>query len=117
MFSFQFDPYAPAIDADPFPYYRRLRDEHPCFWSEQAQMWVLSRYVDIVSALNDWQTYSSASRLRFMKACCTKARRRSCRGGSELPRVAPARPGSSVIRLPLALEYVCQSLSALTMST
>ena len=40
MFSFQFDPYAPAIDADPFPYYRRLRDEHPCFWSEQAQMWV-----------------------------------------------------------------------------
>ena len=29
---FQFDPYAPAIDADPFPYYRRLRDEHPCFW-------------------------------------------------------------------------------------
>ena len=61
MFSFQFDPYAPAIDADPFPYYRRLRDEHPCFWSEQAQMWVLSRYVDIVSALNDWQTYSSAS--------------------------------------------------------
>jgi len=61
MFSFQFDPYAPAIDADPFPYYRRLREEFPCFWSEQAQMWVLSRYADIISALNDWQTYSSAS--------------------------------------------------------
>ncbi|BAO80924.1 cytochrome P450 [Serpentinimonas raichei] len=61
MTPFQFDPYAPAVDADPFPYHHRLREEFPCFWSEQAQMWVLSRYADIVSALNDWQTYSSAS--------------------------------------------------------
>ncbi len=58
---FAFDPYSPAVDADPFPYYRRLRDEHPCFWSPEAQMWVLSRYADIVSAGQDWQTYSSAS--------------------------------------------------------
>ena len=58
---FSFDPYSPAIDADPFPYYKVMRDEHPCFWSEEAQMWVLSRYTDIVTALNDWQTYSSAS--------------------------------------------------------
>lgn len=58
---FRFDPYSPAIDADPFPYYRVLREQHPCFWSPEAQMWVLSRYADIVTALNDWQTYSSAS--------------------------------------------------------
>ena len=58
---FSFDPYSPAVDADPFPSYRRLRDEHPCFWSAEAQMWVLSRYADIVSAGQDWQTYSSAS--------------------------------------------------------
>ena len=57
---FHFDPYSPAIDADPFPYYRTLRDEHPCFWSAEADMWVLSRYADIVSAGQDWQTYSSA---------------------------------------------------------
>jgi cytochrome P450 len=59
--SFHFDPYSPAIDADPFPYYKQLRDEQPCFWSEEAQMWILSRYADIVSAGQDWQTYSSAS--------------------------------------------------------
>ena len=58
---FSFDPYSPAVDADPFPYYKQLRDEHPCFWSPEAQMWVLSRYADIVSAGQDWQTYSSAS--------------------------------------------------------
>ena len=58
---FSFDPYSPAVDADPFPYYKTLRDEQPCFWSPEAQMWVLSRYADIVSAGQDWQTYSSAS--------------------------------------------------------
>jgi len=58
---FSFDPYSPAVDADPFPYYKRLRDEFPCFWSPEAQMWILSRYSDIVSAGQDWQTYSSAS--------------------------------------------------------
>jgi cytochrome P450 len=58
---FSFDPYSPAVDADPFPSYKRLRDDYPCFWSPEAQMWVLSRYADIVSAGQDWQTYSSAS--------------------------------------------------------
>ncbi|MGA8863194.1 MAG: cytochrome P450 [Gallionella sp.] len=57
---FSFDPYSPAVDEDPFPVYKTLRDEHPCFWSKEAQMWVLSRYADIVAAGNDWETYSSA---------------------------------------------------------
>lgn len=57
---FEFDPYSPAVDAEPFALYRILREEHPCFWSEPAQMWVLSRYDDIVTALSDWKTYSSA---------------------------------------------------------
>ena len=56
-----FDPYSPAVDADPFPFYRRLRDEQPCFWSPEARMWVLSRHADIVAAGLNWQTYSSAS--------------------------------------------------------
>lgn len=58
--AFHFDPYDPAIDADPFPAYKVLRDEHPCFWSEEAGMWVLSRYDDILNALTNWRTYSSA---------------------------------------------------------
>jgi cytochrome P450 len=57
---FRFDPYSPAVDADPFPFYKTLRDDFPCFWSTDANMWVLSRYDDILSALNDWKTYSSA---------------------------------------------------------
>ena len=57
----QFDPFSPVVDADPFPLYRRLREEAPCFWSREAEMWVLSRYIDIVNGLQDWETYSSAS--------------------------------------------------------
>jgi cytochrome P450 len=57
---FSFDPYSPAVDSDPFPFYRTLRDEHPCFWSLEANMWVLSRYADLMAALGNWQTYSSA---------------------------------------------------------
>jgi len=58
--AFRFDPYSPAIDADPFPTYKILRDEYPCFWSEEAGKWVLSRYADVLGALQDWRTYSSA---------------------------------------------------------
>lgn len=58
--AFRFDPYAPAVDADPYPFYKTLRDEYPCFWSDEANMWVLSRYEDISRALQDWRTYSSA---------------------------------------------------------
>lgn len=57
---FRFDPYSPEVDANPFPLYQRLRDEYPCFWSEDARMWVLSRYADIFATLNDWKTFSSA---------------------------------------------------------
>lgn len=57
---FRFDPYSPAVAADPFPLYKTLRDEHPCYWSEDARMWVLSRYADILAVLKDWRTYSSA---------------------------------------------------------
>jgi len=55
-----FDLYSPAIDADPFPYYEILREEHPCYWSEGAKLWILSRYDDIASAAEDWQSFSSS---------------------------------------------------------
>src|ERR1700722_19574308 len=55
-----FDLYAPVIDADPFPYYAELRAKHPCYWSDSAQLWILSRYHDIAEAARDWETFSSA---------------------------------------------------------
>lgn len=55
-----FDLYSPEIDADPFPYYEILREQYPCYWSENAQIWILSRYDDIVQATRDWETFSSS---------------------------------------------------------
>src|SRR5262249_44175329 len=37
-----------------------LRAKYPCYWSEGAQLWILSRYHDIAEAARDWETFSSA---------------------------------------------------------
>ncbi len=37
-----------------------MRDEYPCYFSESAKTWILSRYEDISNACADWKTYSSA---------------------------------------------------------
>jgi cytochrome P450 len=55
-----FDLYSREIDADPFPYYETLRERYPCYWSESAKLWILSRYDDIVQAARDWETFSSS---------------------------------------------------------
>jgi cytochrome P450 len=55
-----FDLYSPEIDADPFPYYQTLREQYPCYWSEGAKLWILSRYDDIFRAAQDWETFSSS---------------------------------------------------------
>src|SRR5690606_8247024 len=56
-----YSPFDPDIIADPYPVYRQLRSEVPAYWSEQANTWVLSRYVDVCAALADPATYSTAS--------------------------------------------------------
>jgi cytochrome P450 len=55
-----FDLYSPEIDANPFPAYERLREQHPCYWSEGGKFWILSRYEDVFTAAQQWETYSSA---------------------------------------------------------
>lgn len=43
----------PAIQADPYSVYQRLRDETPVVWNEPTNSWLVSRYDDIVALLND----------------------------------------------------------------
>jgi hypothetical protein len=58
--TFVFDPFAPEVHRDPFPSYRILRDEHPAYFSEPANCWILSRYDDVVASVLDTKTFSSA---------------------------------------------------------
>ena len=55
-----YDPYDSAIDADPYPVWKRLRDEAPLYYNEQHGFYALSRFADVHAASVDWQTYSSA---------------------------------------------------------
>ena len=51
-----------VADDDPYPYYRRLRDDDPAHCSEPENIWVLTRYKDVSDAFRDWRTWSSARR-------------------------------------------------------
>jgi len=45
-----FDPRDPAVRADPYPVYRRLREADPVHWSDFGY-WILSRYADVEAVL------------------------------------------------------------------
>jgi cytochrome P450 len=48
---FQYDPFDPAVMADPLPYYRVLRDEHPLYYLDKWDTYALSRFDDIWNVL------------------------------------------------------------------
>ena len=55
-----YDPYDFEIDTDPYPIWRRLREEQPLYYNERYDFFALSRFEDVEQALVDWRTYSSA---------------------------------------------------------
>lgn len=55
-----YDPYDVGINADPYPVFRRLREEAPLYYNEQYDFWAVSRFADVERALLDPKTYSSA---------------------------------------------------------
>lgn len=42
----------PAVLADPYPLYRRLREQDPVHWDPYLHTWVVTRYVDVVTVLH-----------------------------------------------------------------
>lgn len=49
----RFDPYDPATQRDPYPVYRRLRDEAPVYRDEERGFWALSRFEDVLWAAHE----------------------------------------------------------------
>jgi len=58
-----YDPFNPELIADPYPFYERLREEHPVHYNERKDFYVLSRYDDIYRALRKPRIFSSAQGL------------------------------------------------------
>ena len=54
-----YDPYDFAIDEDPYPVWRRLRDEAPLYYNERYDFYALSRFDDVERGLVEWRTYIS----------------------------------------------------------
>ena len=54
-----YDPYDFEIDADPYPVWRRLRDEAPLYYNEKYDFFALSRFDDVEPGLLDWETFQS----------------------------------------------------------
>ncbi|HEV8403012.1 MAG TPA: cytochrome P450 [Candidatus Limnocylindrales bacterium] len=48
-----FLPTDPAFIADPYPVYRRLRDDHPILWNPDTRQWLVSRHADVNRLLRD----------------------------------------------------------------
>ncbi len=54
-----YDPYDFDIDADPYPVWKRLRDEAPLYYNDKHDFYALSRFEDIRECSTDWKTYIS----------------------------------------------------------
>jgi cytochrome P450 len=54
-----YDPYDVGICADPYPVFRRLREEAPLYRNDQHDFYAVSRFDDVQKVLGDRETYIS----------------------------------------------------------
>ena len=56
----EFSPYAYEFHEDPYPLYRRLREEAPVYHNAEAGFWALSRHADVLAAFRDPKRFSNS---------------------------------------------------------
>jgi cytochrome P450 len=54
-----YDPFDFDIDDDPYPTWKRLRDDAPLYYNDKYEFYALSRYEDVSRELPNWETYRS----------------------------------------------------------
>src|SRR3954454_13189140 len=54
-----YDPYDVGINADPFPVFRRLREEAPLYYNEPHDFFAVSRFEDVERRLADREKFIS----------------------------------------------------------
>jgi cytochrome P450 len=79
-----YDPYDFDIDSDPYPTWKRMRDERPLYYNQRYEFYALGRFEDVDHCSKDWETYisSKGTVLELIK------------GGMEIP------PGSIIFEDP-----------------
>jgi cytochrome P450 len=56
----EYSPYDWKIHEDPYPVYKRLRDEAPAYYNPELGFWALSRHADVLAAFQDSRRFSNA---------------------------------------------------------
>jgi cytochrome P450 len=54
-----YDPYDFDIDTDPYPVWKRMREEAPLYYNDTHDFYALSRFDDVRACITDWKTYIS----------------------------------------------------------
>lgn len=54
-----YDPYDFQIDDDPYPIWRRMRDEMPLYRNDRFDFFAVGRFDDVEACSRDWQTFIS----------------------------------------------------------
>ncbi|PCJ16174.1 MAG: cytochrome [Gammaproteobacteria bacterium] len=57
---FDFNPYDRKLHDNPYPVYSRLRNEEPVYYNEDRDFWVVSRYQDVKTVIQNPEIYSSS---------------------------------------------------------
>jgi cytochrome P450 len=55
-----YDPYARAMQEDPFPAYHHFLEHEPCSYNPRMDFYALFRFEDVWEATLDWKTFSSS---------------------------------------------------------
>jgi hypothetical protein len=82
-----YDPFDFAIDDDPHPTWKRLRDESALYYNARYDFYALRRYEDVARELPNWKTYRSDRGTTGTTMDVVKS-------GVEVPRSASSRGGS-----------------------
>src|SRR5947209_5027662 len=83
-----YDPYDFEIDSDPYPVWKRLRDERPLYYNARYDFYALSRFADVQKCSVDWETYVSS------KGTVVELVKEIAKGAFEVP------PGSIIFEDP-----------------
>jgi cytochrome P450 len=81
-----YDPYTPEKWPDPIEAYQKLLRDHPVYHLKKRDLWIISRYDDVVEASKDWETFSSQRKGNLFSDASFPQRIGNSPGTSDPPR-------------------------------
>jgi cytochrome P450 len=83
--TFVFDRFSESHVGDPYPLYRRAREQAPVFYADAFGVWVVTRHDDVRAVLSDVERFSSAFLIRTPLVAADGVREILAEGYLEVP--------------------------------